>query len=274
MPSVEAPVRSLPPAVTGPKRAWRLLAHLTWWDLVSHYFGSWVGLLWNVLLPGFVIVVYLLVFELTPGFRFGGHESIGGYGINLVVGLIPWLLFQEAVSRAANAYVEQRHVFTQVPLPAALIPLACVGSALMRHLAVLVIFCAILAYVGIPPRVTWLGVAAVLPLLLAVSAGGALVAACLTVDHRDVAPTVGAAMLPLFFATPVIYPPHIVPEPLRIVMDLNPLSPIVVAYRDLLVVGRTPEPAGLLYAGAVATVLLLLGIVLVRRLGPELAERM
>jgi lipopolysaccharide transport system permease protein len=250
------------------------LVHLTWWDLVSHYFGSWVGLLWNVLLPGFVIVVYLLVFELTPGFRFGGHESVGGYGINLVVGLIPWLLFQEAVSRASNAYVEQRHVLTQIPIPPSLFPLACVGSALLRHVAVLVIFVAILAFVGIAPHPRWLGVAAVLPVLLIVSAGGALVTACLTVDHRDVAPTVGAAMLPLFFATPVIYPPHIVPEPLRIVMDLNPLSPIVVAYRDLLVAGRLPEPEGLLYAGAVGGVLLALGVVMVRRLGPDLAERM
>ena len=268
------PSRSLPPPATGLRRAWRLFAHLTWWDLVSHYFGSWVGLLWNVLLPGFVIVVYLLVFELTPGFRFGGHESVGGYGVNLVVGLIPWLLFQEAVSRAANAYVEQRHVLTQIPIPPALFPLAYVGSALVRHVGVLVIFCAILVFLGISPSLSWLGVAGVLPLLLVVSAGGALVTACLTVGHRDVAPTVGAGMLPLFFATPVIYPPHIVPEPLRIVMDLNPLSPIVVAYRDLLVVGRMPEPAGLLYSGAVGLVLLAMGVVMVRRLGPELAERM
>jgi len=266
--------RSLPPPVTGLRRAWRLFVHLTWWDLVSHYFGSWVGLLWNVLLPGFVIVVYLLVFELTPGFRFGGHESVGGYGINLVVGLIPWLLFQEAVSRAANAYVEQRHVLTQIPIPPALFPLAYVGSALLRHLAVLVIFLAILSFVGIAPSILWLGVAAVLPLLLVVSAGGAIVTACLTVGHRDVAPTVGAAMLPLFFATPVIYPPHIIPEPLRVVMDLNPLSPVVVAYRDLLVVGRVPEPGGLLYTAAVGVVLLALGAVMVRRMGPELAERM
>jgi lipopolysaccharide transport system permease protein len=227
-----------------------------------------------VLLPGFVIVVYLLVFELTPGFRFGGHESVGGYGVNLVVGLIPWLLFQEAVSRASNAYVEQRHVLTQIPIPPALFPLAYVGSALLRHLAVLVIFCAILTFLGVAPTVAWFGIVAILPLLLVISAGGAVVTACLTVNHRDVAPTVGAAMLPLFFATPVIYPPHIVPEPLRIVMDLNPLSPIVVAYRDLLVVGRMPEPVGLLYTAVVGLLLLALGAVMVRRLGPELAERM
>ena len=95
----------------------------------------------------------------------------------------------------------------------------------------------------------------------------------MTTLHRDVAPTVSAAMLPLFFTTPVIYPPHIVPEALRVVMDLNPLSPIVVAYRDLLVTGVTPQFGGLLWSAAVGAVILTIGLVLLRRIGPELAER-
>lgn len=77
----------------------------------------------------------------------------------------------------------------------------------------------------------------------------------------------------MFFTTPVIYPPHVVPEALRVVMDLNPLSPIVVAYRDLLVTGVLPQVNGLLWSTAVGLVVLMIGLVLLRRIGPELAER-
>jgi lipopolysaccharide transport system permease protein len=256
------------------RRWFRLLGHLAWWDLVAQYFGSWVGLLWNVVLPGVVIVVYLAVFELSPKFQFGGWDAVGGYGVNLVAALLPWLLFQEGVARAANSFVDQRHLLTQIPIPASLFPLANVASALVRHVAGLAILAAILLASGIDTGAHWLGLLLVLPIALLITAGSALVFSCLTALHRDVAPTVGAAMLPLFFTTPVIYPPHVVPEGLRVVMDLNPLTPIVSAYRDLLVTGQMPLPGGLLWSTATGFVVLGIGIVLVRRIGPELAERL
>ncbi len=256
------------------RRTMRLLRHLAWWDLVAQYFGSWVGLLWNVVLPGLVIVVYLAVFELSPRFRFGGWEAVGGYGVNLVAALLPWLLFQEGVSRAANSFVDQRHLLSQIPVPAALFPLANVSSSLLRHGVGLVILGVILMGAGVNTGVHWFGLLLVLPIALLLTIGGALVAACLTALHRDVAPTVGAAMLPLFFTTPVIYPPHVVPEALRVVMDLNPLTPVVTAYRDLLVTGRWPLPGGLVWSTAVGLVTLGIGLVLVKRIGPELAERL
>jgi len=257
----------------GVRRNARLLAHLTWWDMVAQYFGSWVGLMWNVLLPGLVIVVYLMVFEFSPKFAYGGWNTVGGYGINLVSALIPWLMFQESVARAASAFIDQRHLLTQIPVPSGLFPLANVGASVVRHGIGLVILAVVLLLSGIHTGWLWLGLLGVFPILLLITVGCALVAACLTTIHRDVAPTVSAAMLPLFFTTPVIYPPHVVPQPLRIVMDLNPLSPVVVAYRDLLVTGVMPQTGGLLWSASVGAVILAIGLVLLRRIGPELAER-
>jgi ABC-type polysaccharide/polyol phosphate export permease len=256
------------------RREARLLGHLAWWDLVAQYFGSWIGLLWNVILPGVVIVVYLAVFELSPRFAFGGWNTVGGYGVNLVAALVPWLLFQEGVTRGANAYVDQRHLLTQVPVPAALFPLANVVSAIFRHFVALVILAVILRVSGIWTGWRWLGLLYVFPIVVVLTAGAAMMAACLTALHRDIAPAVAAAMLPLFFTTPVIYPPHVVPEALRVVMDLNPLSPVVVAYRDLLVTGVTPLAGGLIWSAAVGLVVLGLSVILVRNVGPELAERL
>lgn len=272
------PAQPLPPSLpprTGWRRLARLLAHLTWWDMVSLYFGSWAGLLWNFALPAVVILAYLAVFELTPGFRFGGgRHEVGGFGLNLVAGLLPWLLFQESVARAASSFVDNRHMLSQIPLPASLFPLANVGSALARHVAGWGLFAAILLGSGLMPTKLWLLLPVLLVPLLLLAGGGAVVAACCTVLWRDVAPTIQVAMLPLFFATPVIYPAYAVPDKLRFVMDLNPLSGVVVAYRDVLVTGRMPQLEPLLYALGVGAVLVALAAVLVRRIGPELAERL
>jgi len=269
-----APVIPIAGNTTGWRRTIRLLGHLTWWDMVSLYFGSWAGLLWNFVLPSIVILAYLAVFELTPGFRFGGRDVVGGFGVNLVAGLVPWLLFQEGVARAASAYVDNRHVLAQIPVPAPLFPLANVASALVRHVVALALFAGILLASGMQPTAWWLLIPVLAVPLVLLTAACAQLVACLTVLSRDVAPTVGAAMLPLFFATPVIYPPHIVPETLRMLMDLNPLSPIVLAYRDVLVTGRLPMTGGLVYSVLFAVIVGGIATVLVRRIGPELAERL
>lgn len=270
-----APLPAAPPALPWWRRWLRLLSHLVWWDMVSLYFGSWAGVLWNFVLPVVVILAYLAIFELTPGFRFGGgRDVVGGFGVNLVAGLIPWMLFQEGVSRAASAFVDNRHVLSQIALPAPLFPLANVGSALVRHVVALAIFAGILVATGHAPTKHWVVVPVMTAVLLVMTAGCALIVACLTVLWRDVAPTVGVAMLPLFFATPIIYPTYVVPGPLRVLMDLNPLSGLVVGYRDLLVTGRWPMDGPTWYSLGVGLVALALGIVLVRRVGPELAERL
>ncbi len=274
-PAPSTPLPAAPPLAPRWRRPLRLLSHLVWWDMVSLYFGSWAGLVWNFVLPAVVILAYLTIFELTPGFRFGGgREVVGGFGVNLVAGLVPWMLFQEGVSRAASSFVDNRHVLAQIALPAPLFPLANVGSALVRHVVTLSIFAGVLLASGYTPDKLWLVLPALLGVLLILTAGCALVVACLTVLARDVAPMVGVAMLPLFFATPIIYPAYVVPGKLRFVMDLNPLSGVVVAYRDVLVTGRMPLAGPLLYALGVGLLLLMLGVVLVRRIGPELPERL
>lgn len=269
------PLPDAPPDTRTWRRPLRLLSHLVWWDMVSLYFGSWAGLLWNFVLPAVVIFAYLAIFELTPGFRFGGgREVVGGFGINLVAGLIPWMLFQEGVSRASSAFIDNRHVLSQIPLPAPLFPLANVGSALVRHVVALALFAGILTWSGIAPTKLWLAIPVLTVPLLLLTAGCAIVFACLTVLSRDVAPIVGVAMLPLFFATPIIYPAYTVPGKLRVVMDLNPLSGVIVAYRDVLVTGRLPMPGPVLYTLGTGVLIALLGWVLIRRIGPELAERL
>ena len=248
--------------------------HLLRWDLVAHSVGSRAAALWNLVLPSVVIGVYLLAFDLTPGFRFAGRDTPGSYGLHLVVGLVPWLCFQEGITRSANAFVDQRHLITQIPIPPLLFPLATVGSALVRHAVSVVILVAILLLSGVRPDRAWVALPLATFCLVLLTVGGALVVAALTVWQRDVAPLASGLMLPWFFATPVIYPTWLVPPPLRLLLDLNPVSGVVLAYRDALVLGRAPPWDGLLYAAVVGTLVLLLGLSLVARLAPDLPERL
>jgi ABC-type polysaccharide/polyol phosphate export permease len=65
-----------------------------------------------------------------------------------------------------------------------------------------------------------------------------------------------------------------VPRTLRLVVDLNPLSGVVRAYRDILVTGHAPDWVALGYGAAFGVLLTGIGLDVVRRLSHDLAERL
>jgi lipopolysaccharide transport system permease protein len=65
---------------------------------------------------------------------------------------------------------------------------------------------------------------------------GAFLAA-LHVVLRDVEQALGLVLLVMFYATPIVYPLAMVPEPYRHWLQLNPLAYVVTRYRDLLLGG-------------------------------------
>ena len=75
------------------------------------------------------------------------------------------------------------------------------------------------------------------------------------------------------FATSVVYPVDRVGGSLAILLKLNPMTPIIDAYRSILLHGRIPDPMGFGVAAGVSVVLLLVSWVLFHRAEFEFAER-
>jgi lipopolysaccharide transport system permease protein len=94
--------------------------------------------------------------------------------------------------------------------------------------------------------------------LVLLAALGPLVAA-VNVFFRDLAPGLEALLTLLFYVTPIIYPLERVPDGIKPLLYLNPMVPIVDAWRDLFLDGDLPGlalwPAALFTAVAVALAL-------------------
>lgn len=249
----------------------RTVGHLIRWDLASRFAGSLGGVLWAIGLPLVSIGVYILVFSLTLEIRMGARPGEGSFGVYLVAGLLPWLAMQDAVSRAATSLTDRRNLLLQVPIPPPLLPATIALSSLLQTLVGLAVFLLIACLYEGPSRLAP-ALALVIPVQLAMNTGLALVTSHLHAMSRDVGPAVQAALILWFFATPVVYPAHLVPGSMRWLVDLNPMVPIVEAYRDLILIGRWPEPTGALYATAFAAVVLGLGVALARAVRDELGE--
>ncbi len=148
----------------------------------------------------------------------------------------------------------------KVVFPLELLPLCTVLSALFFGLAWFALL--FLGAALFLQKLAWtmlLLPLTLLPLLL-LAAGVSFLVASLGVYLRDVQQLVAIVTQVLFFMTPIFYPASVVPEHLRWILRLNPLSTVVEQTRLLFLYGKVPDPAACLEMYAVAAVVFQLGL--------------
>ena len=94
----------------------------------------------------------------------------------------------------------------------------------------------------------------------------------LNVFSRDVGQMLGIVLQLWFWLTPIVYPYAIVPERFRVLVDLNPMTPLVRIYQDAIVFGAWPQPSALLVPIVIAAIAVTGSFVVFRRASPELVD--
>ena len=237
-------------------------------ELRQKYRGSALGVLWYVINPLVLMGAYYLMF----GVIFDA-ASEPDYPLFLLVGLIVWVFFSQAVVSAAPSLLDQGALVRKARFPRETIPASVVTVHLVTFLALI----AMLAPVTIAIRGTIDVALLLLPLILACLfafvLGFALIVSILHAYFRDVAPILSAALLPWFFVSPIFFRPEsITDQPTRFVLEwVNPIAPFIGAVRDVVYGGIVPGGAELAYVVVAAAAMLLAGRWLFDRLQGELA---
>jgi lipopolysaccharide transport system permease protein len=240
-------------------------------ELRQKYRGSALGVLWYVINPLVLMGAYYLMF----GIIFDqASESEPDYPLFLLVGLVVWVFFNQAVVSAAPSLLDQGALVRKARFPREIIPASVVTVQLVTFLALL----ALLAPVTIAIRgsldVALLLLPLVLVCLFAFILGIALAVSILHAYFRDVAPILSAALLPWFFVSPIFFRPEWITEQAtaRFVLEwVNPIAPFIGAVRDVIYGGVVPAPAEIAYVVVAGSLALLGGRALFRRLQGELA---
>ena len=238
-------------------------------ELRQKYRGSALGVLWYLVNPLVLMGAYYLMF----GVIFD-QASEPDYPLFLLVGLVVWVFFNQALVSAAPSLLDQGALIRKARFPREIIPASVVTVQLVTFLALL----ALLAPVTIAIRGTVDPALLLLPLVLACLfafvLGFALAVSILHAYFRDVAPILSAALLPWFFISPIFFRPESITEQesARFALEwVNPIAPFIGAIRDVLYGGVAPDAAQLAYVVIAAALVLLAGRALFARLQGELA---
>ncbi len=205
-----------------------LLYILTLRDIKVRYKQTVLGILWVIIQPLFMMIVFTLFFG-----RLAGIPSDGiPYPLFAYAGLLPWTFFSNAVNSSGNSLIGNSSLITKVYFPRMIIPIAAVGSGLIDFVIAFGLLVLLMLYYGIgfSLNILMLPILALLTALLAIGIGMGMSA--LNVKYRDIRYALPFLLQLWMFTTPIIYPSSLIPDKWRWLFMINPLTGLIEGYRS------------------------------------------
>lgn len=238
-------------------------------DLKGRYKGSALGFFWTFLNPLLQLCVYTIVFSIIL------RNDIEDYYLFLFVALVPWLFFSVSVSGGSSCIRSQQDMVKKIYFPREVLPISFVTSQFVNMLLSLLV---VLVIVLLSGRGLNFQALLCMPVVMIVEymlcLGSALIISSATVYIRDLEYLSGIITMAWQFLTPIMYSITIVPDRLMSLFMLNPMTPVIVAYRDILYFGEVPKLSTLIHAACVGMGLMVVGFLVFGKLKRRFAEEL
>jgi ABC-type polysaccharide/polyol phosphate export permease len=249
-----------------------LISSLVARELKARYRGSALGFFWSFINPLMLLSIYSFVFKvILPGTH---SNEVEPFALFMFCGILPWTWFTSSLSESAGSLISGGNLIKKVLFPAEILPLVSVLANMVHFLLGLPILIAFLFYFRRwpdGPDLFWFPVTVLVQLIF--TSGLALMLSALTVHFRDIRDILSNVLTLWFFSTPIIYWIKEAPGLGKQVLDLNPMTHIIVSYQEILFfTGPIGHWRWLLATGAASVGLFLAGLWLFDRLRDSFAE--
>ena len=230
-----------------------LLYFFVWRDIKVRYKQTVLGAAWAIIVPFMDMIVFSLFF----GYLAKMPSDDVPYPIWNYTAQVPWRFFVNGLTNASNSLVTGANMIKKIYFPRIALPIASVLAGFVDFLLAFAVLVLMLIYFRYPPSLAVLWLPYYLLLAFMTSLGAGLWLGAMNVQFRDVRYTVPFLTRMWYFMTPIVYPTSLVPEGLRPLYYLNPMTAVVDGFRWVLL-GTDTAPGSLAVISTVAAAFLLL----------------
>lgn len=238
-------------------------------DLRGKYKASVLGFLWTFINPLCQILVYTFVFSYIM------RTGIDQFYVYLVSGMIPWIFFSTSVQGGTGCIKNNSNMVKKIYFPREVLPISFVTSQFVNMLFCFIMIFAVIIISGRginPLALLFLPIVMIIEYIMTL--GFVLIVSGLTVYFRDMEHIVTVLMMAWIYLTPIMYSVEMVPESLRAICYLNPMTPVAEAYQHILYYKTIPELSTLLLAGVFAIVIFIVGSLAFKKMERDFAEEL
>lgn len=199
-----------------------------------------MGLMWSLLTPLLMLVVYTTVFGGIFKARWGGSSSTIEFALQLFCGMTLHGMLAECLVRAPNKLFEHANYVKKVVFPLEILPVVVVLSALFHAMIAVMILVVGSIFIHKTVYLTLVAVPLVMAPLAILSLGASWFLSATTVYLRDISQLMGLLATLLLFLAPVFYPVSMLPPAYQPLMHVNPLT-LPIEQLRLVIGGQWPD---------------------------------
>jgi lipopolysaccharide transport system permease protein len=235
-----------------------LIGELVHRELRDRHAGQNLGRLWAFGHPLLLMVIYTILFAYVFPTRFSTGGAIQDFSVNVLVGILPWLAFQDLLARSPSILIGHANLVKQIVFPTEVLPIKTAIASALPYVFSLVFA---VGYAGWKGSLSWF--ALILPFViicqLAAMIGMAFLLAAIGVFLKDLRELVQIFCTVNLFAQPILYNPFATPEILRNILFFNPFSYLIWCWQDALFLGTPIHIAAWIFLPLGSVGLLLIG---------------
>jgi len=235
-------------------------------DFVSRYKQTILGPFWFILNPLISTLMYTLVFA--------GIAKISTEGVPpqlfYLSGIVAWSYFASCLNGTSSTFLNNAGIFGKVYFPRLVSPISVIISSMVQlgiQLLLLAIMMLYYSFSGYSVQIN--SFIFYIPLLIInlalLGLGFGIIFSALTTKYRDLSNLLAVGVQLWMYITPVIYPFSSVPQKYRIFVYINPVAPLVDAFKYGLIGAGEFNPERLLFSVVFTMILLFIGVVLFNR---------
>ena len=214
-----------------------LLWSLTLKDIRIRYKQTFLGITWAIFTPLAMMLIFTFVFQRVAKVSTGDIP----YPIFVYCGLLPWTFFSASLTTAVTCLVQNSNLVTKIYFPREVLPLAAIFSKLIDFIIAGVVFVGLMIFYEVSVNWTILFFPFILLIQIIFMIGVSFLLSMGNLFYRDVGYLFNVLILLWMFVTSVIYPINVENPLMQRVLNLNPMTPIIDSYRNVLIQGVVPD---------------------------------
>jgi lipopolysaccharide transport system permease protein len=235
-------------------------------DIVSTYKQTILGPIWFLIGPLFTVVTYTFVFSDIAKIPTDNIPAPLFY----LAGTTLWNYFQTCLNGISNTFNQNASIFGKVYFPRLVSPISLMISNLFKLGIQLIMFFAFVVFYSYQDVISPNNYIILLPLIIliigGIAFGAGIIISSLSTKYRDFTYLLSFGITLLMYITPVIYPISSLPENIKFLLEINPLTPLIEIFRFSFTGRGVIEISGLFYSFCFMIILIVIGVILFNKI--------
>lgn len=243
-----------------------LILVLTQKEMKVKYKSSVFGYLWSIGHPLAFAFVFYVAFKVVM------RVQMEYYALFLITGLFPWQWFANSVNSAPMIFLSNASIIKKVNFSRQVLPFATVLQDMIHFILAIPVIMLFMYIYHKPLSFTWvLGIPFLLLVQFFFTFGLALIISSVNLFFRDLERLTTIFTTLLFYFTPIIYSETMIPEKYKYLVNINPLSPLMISWRNLFLYGKL-DSTSMAVSSGYAIIVFILGFAVYKKLSWKFAE--